>query len=364
MNIGCTTYSSALIFVLLCSVLLLELNVITAQRLFRRSRKQLSRLDKSAVATIQLNSSLHGFEARATDSSSFGGEHLDIWLNGKGCPIGTVPIRKTTKNDLLRANLAVAVTSNLNPGVHVAVLRSTGDKRYHGAGMYTSVYNHEVQANQYTSSRFKLQNGPDSIAVGWVVNPSLYQDSYTRLFIYTMTKDVHCYNTYCPGFVVTNHEIPLDVILSPVSRRGGPTYEQNFVISKKDHYTGDWILRYGIHNKVLGFWPRDIFTGLAGFANYAEWGGEVYSPPGSVIPRMGSGCRPYGDAKLDGYARTIMVVDENEQDDYNPADCKIYQSDRVHYWAIDKGDVGGTWRRLIEFGGNSLLYNPNLPYAC
>ncbi|CAL1355307.1 unnamed protein product [Linum trigynum] len=123
--------------------------------------------------------------------------------------------------------------------------------------MYTSVYNHEVQANQYTSSRFKLQNGPDSIAVGWVVNPSLYQDSYTRLFIYTMTKDVHCYNTYCPGFVVTNHEIPLDVILSPVSRRGGPTYEQNFFISK-DHYTGDWVLRYGIDNKVLGFWPRDI----------------------------------------------------------------------------------------------------------
>ncbi|CAI0434832.1 unnamed protein product, partial [Linum tenue] len=303
------------------------------------------------------------FKVRAAESDSFGSEPSDIWLNGKGCPIGTVPIRKTTKTDLLKANLDAAVTSNDNSGIRVAVLRSTGDKRYRGAGMYTSVYNHDVQGNQYTSSRFKLNNGPDSIAVGWVVNPSLYHDTNTRLFIYTITKDVHCYNTYCPGFVVTNHEIPLDVILSPVSRRGGPIYEIKFFIMK-DHYSGDWVLMFGNHDKVLGFWPRDIFTGLAGFANYAEWGGEIYSPPGTVTPRMGSGCRPYGDPKLDGYARTITIVDENEKIDYDPADCKIYQNDRVHYGAIDKGNVGGTWNRLIEFGGNSLMYNPNLPYAC
>ncbi|CAL1383526.1 unnamed protein product [Linum trigynum] len=362
---------------------------------FGKSRKQFSNVDRPVVATIQtihgdtyncmdfyhqpafdhpalknrkfnfqmINSYYRGLEVRATNSTSYGDEPSYIWLNGKGCPIGTVPIRKTAISDLHKANLDASLASNLNPGVHVAVLRSTGDKRYHGGGMWTTVYSHNVGANQYTSSRVKLENGLDSIAVGWTVNPSLYQDSQTRLFIYTNTKDVHCYNTFCPGFVLTNHEIPLDVVLRPVSKRGGPIFIQNFNVSK-DLYSGDWVFRFGPHNKVLGFWPTEIFNGLANYANYVEWGGEVYSPPGTVIPPMGSGCRPYGDTKLDGYASSIRIVDENDVLDYNPADCEIYQDDRVHYGAIDKGNVGGSLQRLFEFGGNSLLYDPSAPFAC
>lgn len=51
----------------------------------------------------------------------------NIWLNGKGCPVGTVPLRRTTKDDLIRAKLAAEMhASKLNPltaekpGLHVS----------------------------------------------------------------------------------------------------------------------------------------------------------------------------------------------------------------------------------------------------
>uniref|UniRef100_A0A7N2MY05 Neprosin activation peptide domain-containing protein n=1 Tax=Quercus lobata TaxID=97700 RepID=A0A7N2MY05_QUELO len=40
----------------------------------------------------------------------------NFWLNGKGCPDGLVPIRRTTKDDLKRAKLATEIhASKYNP---------------------------------------------------------------------------------------------------------------------------------------------------------------------------------------------------------------------------------------------------------
>ncbi|CAI0462562.1 unnamed protein product [Linum tenue] len=229
-----------------------------------------------------------------------------------------------------------AASSILNPGVHVAILRSTGDKKYYGGGMQTTVYKPVVQDRQYSSSRIKFQNGPDSIAAGWV------------------TKDSSCYNVYCPGFVIVSHDIPIDTIFQPVSQRGGAIFLQRFFIHK-DVVTGDWVLVVGFENKVVGFWPKTIFTGLSDFANYAEWGGEVYSPYGVDPPPMGSGCRPVGDVKLDGYAKQITVIDEDGKVDYDPSDCEAYSDDIDMYTVINQETVGGDLQYLVEFGGNHCL---------
>ncbi|CAN0925886.1 hypothetical protein LINGRAHAP2_LOCUS35002 [Linum grandiflorum] len=146
--------------------------------------------------------------------------------------------------------------------------------------MMTSVYHPIVQSMQYSSSRIIVQNGVDSIAVGWTVNPSLYPDGETRLFIYTNTKNSHCYNTYCPGFVITTSHIPLDLLLKPYTVIGRDLYEIEWSISKKDSINGNWVLELKEDNTTLGYWPKEIFTDLADSANYIEWGGEVYSPPG------------------------------------------------------------------------------------
>ncbi|CAL1355148.1 unnamed protein product [Linum trigynum] len=305
---------------------------------------------KNYKFNFKMNFSFQDSVGRTTDSRSLIGSKLsDIWLNGKGCPIGMVPIKRITENDSLQPNLVTGVI--LNPGVHVAVLHTTGGQLYYGGGMFTSVYNPVVKDNQYSSSRIKLQNGPDSIAAGWVVNPSLYQDNQTRLFIYTTTKDSRCYNTFCPGFVLMSHNIPIDLVLNPVSKRGGNIYGENFFI-RKDPENGDWYLRVGSNN-ILGVRPKKIFTSLASFANYAEWGGEVYSPPGTTPPPMGSGYLPVGSAKQDGYAKLISTVNENNLINYDPSGCDTY-ADSDRYKVIDEGNVGAYFQRLVFFGGNSF----------
>ena len=88
---------------------------------------------------------------------------------------------------------------------------------YHGVGATLSVWNNPAQAPQYTVGRIKLRNGDESMEVGWTVvaqkflfiythtcfvyltnvsyiifvhfvfqvNPGLYGDTRTHLYIYT-----------------------------------------------------------------------------------------------------------------------------------------------------------------------------------
>ncbi|CAN1140218.1 hypothetical protein LINPERHAP2_LOCUS11731 [Linum perenne] len=58
--------------------------------------------------------------------------------------------------------------------------------------MTTAVYHPIVQNMQYSSSRIVVRNGDDSIVVGWTVNPNLYPDNETRLFIYTNVSPIWC----------------------------------------------------------------------------------------------------------------------------------------------------------------------------
>ena len=55
---------------------------------------------------------------------------LEAALKGEGCPIGTVPIRRTTKEDLIRAKLftkrytsIISPLTTEKPGLHVSISR-------------------------------------------------------------------------------------------------------------------------------------------------------------------------------------------------------------------------------------------------
>ncbi|CAN1300707.1 hypothetical protein LINPERPRIM_LOCUS24665, partial [Linum perenne] len=232
---------------------------------------------------------------------------FDIWLNRKGCPSNTVPIKRITKKDLHRINMASKIAYNSlneNPGVHVAVLRTTQRKKYYGGGMAISVYHPSVKKSQYSSSRIIVQNGIDSIAVGWTVNPSLYPDNTTRLFIYT-----------------------------------------------NDTKKRDWYLAVGVSNTIVGYWPQKIFTNLADSANYIEWGGEVYSPRGTTPPPMGSGRLPTRDVNYNCFGRIVSLINEHHQLDRNPSSCTPYHTSKK-YKLIDAGYVASkVFERVIIFGG-------------
>ncbi|CAN1251357.1 hypothetical protein LINPERPRIM_LOCUS7701, partial [Linum perenne] len=280
----------------------------------------------------------------------------DIWVNGKGCPPNTVPIKRITKEDLMRINMASELayhnSVNENPCVQVAVLRTTTTNKYYGGGMSSAIWHPDVQSNQYSSSRVKYQNGPDSIAVGWVVNPSLYPDGQTHMFIYTITGNSHCYNTYCPGYIIMRPDIPPDVLLKSHSNPKESLYEHN-VFVYKDAANGNWFLEVGPDSTMIGTWPQQIFTGLADSASYVDWGGEVYSPPDMAPPPMGSGYLPVRNFLYDCYARLVTIINENNQIDYDPPSCERYETTSNMYQLVDNGYDGGN-KRVIFFGGTKV----------
>ncbi|CAN1140210.1 hypothetical protein LINPERHAP2_LOCUS11726 [Linum perenne] len=279
---------------------------------------------------------------------------FDIWLNGKGCPTNTIPIKRVTKEELAKINIATGLAHrnsiNENLGVQkVAVLRTSEKKKYYGGAMSTSVYHPIVQSMQYSSSRIVVRNGNDSIAVGWTVNPNLYPDNETRLFIYTNTKDSHCYNTYCPGFVITTSKLPLDLLLKPYSVIGEHFwYETDFFVAK-DAKTGDWSLVLREDKTTMGYWPQKIFTNLADSADYIEWGGEVYSPPGTTPPPMGFGHLPNRGLFYDCFGKSIILINDNYETDHNPSSCTLYHTSE-RYNIIDAG-YSPIMGRTIFYGG-------------
>ncbi|CAN0890393.1 hypothetical protein LINGRAHAP2_LOCUS16408, partial [Linum grandiflorum] len=236
----------------------------------------------------------------------------------------------------------------------VAVLRTTEQKKYHGGAMVHSIYRPTVQGRQYSSSRLVVRNGVDSIAAGWTVNPSLYPDNEPHFFIYTNTKDSHCYNTYCPGFIITSSKYPLDLLLKPYSTFVSDIYTSDFYVGQKDAKTGDWFLWWRNDGIIMGYWPRKIFTNLADSADYIEWGGEVYSPPGIIPPPMGSGVL-YNPPKAlyNCFAEQIGLINENYELDLDPQTCILYHTSE-RYSVIDVGYLTPPEKRVIFYGGPNI----------
>ncbi|KAK7840658.1 hypothetical protein CFP56_016347 [Quercus suber] len=222
----------------------------------------------------------------------------NFWLNGKGCPDGLVPIRRTTKDDLKRAKLATEIhASKYNPlttdkhGTHYAIVGTTDtNAKYHGGYAIISVYQPTVVGTQYSSARIK-------------VNPTLYKDNRTRLYTFT-----------------------------------------------KDAANGNWRLKVDNDARELGFWPKNIFTALGDGANYVEWGGEVYGPPDLPSPPMGSGSSILETTRYDAYCRLIKTFNET---DYavNAVGTKAF-ADVNQYQVKDEGDTGEAYfQHLVLFGG-------------
>ncbi|XP_023639445.1 uncharacterized protein LOC17890356 isoform X8 [Capsella rubella] len=157
-----------------------------------------------------------------------------LWENGIGCPVGTVPIRRVTKKELLRLNLFSTKYKpqgswnfhyNLDNGQqhHFAVSRTKGgkNKNYNGATMKISLNDPKVKLPQFSSARMHLQIGDDFIQAGWIVNPKLYGDNKTRCFVYTKTSKNQCYNSMCQaGIISVRSDLPLGSVLEPVCVRG------------------------------------------------------------------------------------------------------------------------------------------------
>ncbi|XP_062098504.1 protein neprosin-like [Humulus lupulus] len=300
--------------------------------------------------TIQMKPS--DFETQTTENdTSKAVVFSQTWQrNGGFCPEGTIPIRRIQRKDLARADslrrfgqknpyhvLSQATnTTTRNDSPKPVVLKNgtrftqapvsnrsvamlvTLGYNYMGAQGNLNIWNPFVVADEYSTGQIWLKAGIsglfESIEAGWVVNPKLYGDTATRLFVY-WTKDQYestgCFDLTCSGFVQTNPKVVLGGTLEPWSTERGPQYELPVTITQ-DENTGNWWLKLG-QDVGVGYWPGSLFGYLKQSAIMVQWGGEVYSPNVRKKPHtttaMGSGEAASALHGFASYVKNVRIMD-------------------------------------------------------
>ncbi|XP_030457435.1 uncharacterized protein LOC115678234 [Syzygium oleosum] len=284
------------------------------------------------------------------------------------CPIGTVPILRVTKKDLIRAralpkmpSLAALRQDALQSNQHViSLVDNKIENIKYGAYGRASVYNISVASDQFSSHNIWIQTGPrdhvSMIVAGWMVSPQLYGDSLSRFFIYWTGNGYRdgCYDVLCPGFVLVNRGAP---IRSPLrgSTYGGDQYEVSIHI-EQDRETGNWWLIINYPPIKVGYWPKELFVNLQNGSLHVAWGGIGLAGSDGVCPPIGSGHKPDDDYTHATYFRTLQWVSEDQTylppstevgiwvDRSHVYDLKYHPHDRhLGYW-MGYGGPGGYCR--------------------
>ncbi|XP_042510903.1 uncharacterized protein LOC122086234 isoform X2 [Macadamia integrifolia] len=250
-------------------------------------------------------------------------------LDGGGCPSGTVPIRRTTKEDLIRWKSYSNTSKNFlhfldeGPRKHFAgyQLKDEGLK-YHGGSMGMNIVSPSVNSdNQYSAGVMYAQGGLNHVQVEWHVNPKLYGDRKPHFFGHWTvdgSQKTGCFNALCSGFVQVNHDLPIGMAFPKISTYGGETVDLPvFLFQEKN--SKNWWVAAGYNNTNIGYWPRELFNSITESAPIVGWRGEVYAPPGEQSPEMGNGHYPrrpffgrgYPNPRKTAYFRTVRVYGED-----------------------------------------------------
>ncbi|XP_019450602.1 PREDICTED: uncharacterized protein LOC109352875 [Lupinus angustifolius] len=256
---------------------------------------------------IQLKPSFEVTSIESTRLSSIGIEE-DL------CPAGTVPIRRTTKDDLIRAKQLpdknISILNNDIPGRHYAGLKLNKDgSHYFAISGIIDTYNLPVQnPDQITSAYIYLSNGGSEndknvIMTGWEVHPRVFGDGQTYFFTRWADKSQNkgCTNLICPGFVQVDKSFPLGTPVGPASTYNGKQLEMSVGISHDPETKNWWVM---LQNKSLGYYPEVLFSNLA-FANLGGWTGMTSTPTGIPSPPMGSGHLPDNNLLRSCYIRQM-----------------------------------------------------------
>ncbi|KAL0436752.1 UNVERIFIED_CONTAM: hypothetical protein Sradi_0383100 [Sesamum radiatum] len=266
-----------------------------------------------------------------------------LWhMNGK-CPEDTIPIRRTKKEDVLRASS----------------VKRYGKKKHRSIPKPRSadpdLINQKVIRLVLGGSFGEDLN---SIEAGWQVSPDLYGDNNTRLFTY-WTSDAYqatgCYNLLCSGFIQVNSEIAMGASISPVSAFRNSQYDISILVWK-DPKEGNWWMQFG-SDYVLGYWPSFLFSYLADSASMIEWGGEVVNsePDGQhTSTQMGSGHFPEEGFGKSSYFRNIQVVDSSNNLKA-PKELGTF-AEQSNCYDVQTGS-NGDWGHYFYYGGPGR--NPN-----
>ncbi|RZC68165.1 hypothetical protein C5167_031420 [Papaver somniferum] len=267
----------------------------------------------------------------------------------EGCPKGTVPIRRTTKEDLMRAKYLSSTSNAPGDEYRAGSTLQTSDQKIFGATGVVNVWHPKVNPDQFSGAEIAIKAGPEGqtneIRFGWTVNPQLYGDDLTSTFSYWTGDGGHntgCYNTFCSGFVQVDQHYTPAMAIDNMSTIGGTQY---ILISSiiRERETGHWWLM--LENKIqIGYWPRELFPHFESGAEYIYWGGHVKSGQDGM-PEMASGNRPDRFTNHTGYF---------EQLEYKDKDDRWVPYPKIQSIVDCKGSYDSFWddeHAILHFGG-------------
>ncbi|KAK4781890.1 hypothetical protein SAY86_015992 [Trapa natans] len=295
-------------------------------------------------------------------------DRFQIWRdNGESCPEGTVPIRRTSEADILRASSIKRFGRKLakrpvrrdstSSGHEHAVVFVNGEQ-YFGAKASINVWaprvvdQYEFSLSQVWLISGSFGNDLNTIEAGWQVSPELYGDNYPRFFTYWTTdayQATGCYNLLCSGFIQTNTKIAMGAAISPRSSYGGRQFDIGVMVWK-DPKHGNWWLELG-SGILIGYWPSFLFTHLRSHADMVQFGGEIVNtrPSGShTSTQMGSGRFAEEGFGKASYFRNLQVVDWDNN--LLPLKNIHLLADHPSCYDIKQGQ-NGAWGTYFYYGG-------------
>ncbi|KAJ0254847.1 hypothetical protein HA466_0096940 [Hirschfeldia incana] len=246
--------------------------------------------------TIQMTPSSYPHEVLAKENNASAPSNDDEqpenivhpWKSVGGCPENTIPIKRITKEDLLRVDdiKNYGKKSNIShprqfyhptdisvDNGHEYAITYVNGGPYRGTKTQINVWKPRIEAGETSISQIwiiggKFGPGLNTIEAGSHVNPTLYGDDNPRLFIYWT-----------------------------------------------DPKTGNWWLQLN-EKELIGYWPKELFTSLADEgASTIEWGGEVVNTKKDgqhTTTEMGSGHFPSeGFGKASSFD-VIKIIDMND----------------------------------------------------
>lgn len=299
-----------------------------------------------------------------------------LWHQNGSCPVGTVPIRRTSTQDILRASSArhygkkthrpartspdgrAGLDDDMSNSDHEHAIAFVEGSQIYGAQAVLSVWDPSVEAsNEFSLSQLWLLGGSfdgdlNSIEAGWQVSPELYGDGRPRLFTYWTTdgyQTTGCYNLLCSGFVQTSNEVAIGASIAPVSTYLGNQYQIEIMVWK-DPREGNWWMAFEGSN-IVGYWPQSLFSHLSGYANTVEWGGEVVNskPDGRHTgTQMGSGHYAEEGFGATSFFHSLQVVDASNN--LRPVTNLKTLAEHPHCYDIRTME-DANWGAAFYFGG-------------
>ncbi|CAL9754871.1 unnamed protein product [Musa acuminata subsp. burmannicoides] len=294
-------------------------------------------------------------------------DNIQLWrTSGETCPEGTVPIRRTKEEDILRASPArrfgrkpVSRTRRDSEGSgHEHAVGYVAGDQYYGAKASLNVWAPRVaSSSEFSLSQIWVISGSfgsdlNTIEAGWQVSPQLYGDSSPRFFTYWTTdayQATGCYNLLCSGFVQTSNRIAVGAAISPTSRYNGMQFDISLLIWK-DPKHGNWWLEFG-SGMLVGYWPSSLFSHLAGQATMVQFGGEIFNTHASGFhssTQMGSGHYAQEGFGRAAYFRNLQVVDWDNS--LIPAANLKVLADHPNCYDV-QARLNTAWGNYFYFGG-------------